>query len=90
MKPTRSYVLCLTSEVLLIVYVTIAARVLGEAHASSIIKVVLPDPAEARIIRLFNGILDVFRDHNLLGAFQNLQCELRFIVLHIGEHFFVC
>jgi hypothetical protein len=71
MKPFRSYVLRLTSEVLLIVYVMIAARTWGELQTSSIIVVVFPDPAEARITRLFDGILNVFGNPNLFGAFEN-------------------
>jgi len=90
MKPIRSYVLPLTSEVLLIVYVMIAERALGEPHASSIIVVVLPDPAEARIMRLFDGILDVFRDADSFCALENLQCALGFVFCHVGEQFLVC
>ena len=92
MKPMRSYVLRLTSEVLLIVYVMIAARVPGDPHASSIIVVVLPDPAEARTMRLFDSILDVFRNPDLFLAFQNPQCAVSFISIasHVGKQFLVC
>lgn len=91
MKPIRSYVLPLTSEVLLIVYVIIAERVLEEAHASSIIVVVLPDPAEARIMRLFESTLDVFRDLDLFCALENPKraSSLIVLVLHVGKQFLI-
>ena len=64
MKPFRLYVVSLTSDVLFMVYVIMADRPVGLLHAPSTMVVVFPDPAEARIIRLFNGTLDVLRNLN--------------------------
>jgi hypothetical protein len=91
MKPIRSYVLPLTSEVLLIVYVMIAERALGEPHASSIIVVVLPEPAEARIMRLLDSILDIFRDPDLFCALKNPKRapSLIVFVFHVGKQFLI-
>ena len=59
-------------------------------QARSTIVVVLPDPAEATMMRLPDGILDIFGHDPRFGAIKDIQGAIGFVVEHIPQELLVC